>query len=126
MKVNYNDPPRKCKVGVKKTITLKDCAHIILESDEQVSFETDKGAEYDVCKKKWGFYATPSLNGRLKTFRLRSVLVVNQIETYYIMLVEKNHESEFYRYLVEEKLKVVCWLDISNNLKIIRERLGKE
>ena len=54
-----------------------DCGRIALAPDEQVTFTTEAGGEYDVTRKSWGFYATPSINGRLKTFGLRAALVRN-------------------------------------------------
>ena len=68
MEFNKKNPPRKFKVGIKKEITIKDCGTIELQNDEQVTFLTGKSAEYDVARKSWGFYATPSINGRLKNF----------------------------------------------------------
>src|SRR5204863_5563233 len=75
MKLALTDPPREFGVGTGGAVRLKDCAHIALEPDEQVTFQTESGGEYDVVRKSWGFYATPSLNGRLERFNLRAVLV---------------------------------------------------
>lgn len=111
MKIEKNRPPREFQVGVSGDITFKDCGSIILESDEQRTFKTNKNAEYDVCRKSWGFYATPSLNKRLKGFGLKGVLVRNRNYRYYVMLVEENSENEFNRYLKAEQLKLVCRLD---------------
>jgi hypothetical protein len=50
---------------------------------------TDDGKEYDVAKKDWGFYATPSMNGRLKKFGFKTAIVKKF--TWYVLynLVEK-------------------------------------
>src|SRR5438105_15753607 len=77
VKQAINDPPRAFQVGRTEKIWIRDCAHISLEPDEQVTFLTGEGAEYDVARKDWGFYATPSLNSRLARFGLRGVLVRN-------------------------------------------------
>lgn len=111
MKLAITDPPRVFGVGAEEAIRLKDCAHIALEPDEQVTFVTDSGAEYDVVRKSWGFYATPSLNGRLERFNLRAVLVRSCRKQYFIMLVERGKEPLFQRYLDLSQQTVVCWMD---------------
>ena len=93
MKFNANKPPRKFQVsGAGVSLTLSDCGSIQLSPDEQVTFLTDNGAEYDVTRKNWGFYATPSINGRLKSFGLRGALVVSKFGKIFLMLVESNKE----------------------------------
>jgi hypothetical protein len=116
-------PPRAFEVGFGKTIQIKDCAHIELEADEQVTFTTESGAEYDVARKSWGFYATPSLNGRLQRFGLRGVLIKNRISQYFVMLVEKGQEAGFEEYLGIEALQVVCWLDDASALANLERKL---
>ena len=111
MKIKEIDPPRVFQVGVpQNNIFIKDCAKIYLNNDEQVTFCTDSGTEYDVARKSWGYYATPSLNGRLLRFGLKSALVKNNTEQYFLMLVEKDKEEEFKRYLQSENQKLICWL----------------
>ena len=34
--------------------------------------------EYDIVKKNWGFYATPSINGRLIKFGYKTCLIKNK------------------------------------------------
>src|SRR5881628_2648488 len=75
MKVSERNPPREFQTGRGEPIVIRDCARIRLEPDEQVTFVTPAGAEYDVARKAWGFYATPSLNGRLLNFGLRAALI---------------------------------------------------
>ena len=87
---------------------MADCAAIRLDNDEQVTFVTDDGAEYDVARKDWGFYATPSLNGRLSGFGLRGVLIRNRkTGRYFVLLVRTGHEAEFEQYCAQETLAVV-------------------
>jgi hypothetical protein len=119
VKLDINNPPREFEVGLGEVIRLKDCAHIALEPDEQVTFLTDSGAEYDVARKSWGFYATPSLNGRLERFNLRGVMIKNRKLQYFIMLVERGKEALFQRYLEVEQLTIVCWLDTSQALELL-------
>lgn len=121
MDVKLTMPPREFKVGAKKKITLKDCAHIKLSDDEQVTFTTDLKTEYDVVRKSWGYYATPSLNGRLKNFGLRAVLVKGMEEKYFVLLVDKGKEKDFKEYVHEESLVIVCWLDDQPTLEKITQ-----
>lgn len=110
MKLKENVPPRVFDVGHGKTIKINDCASIELEPDEQVTFRLKSGAEYDVTRKSWGFYATPSLNGRLKKNNLSGVLVKGPNGKYFVWLVEKGQESGFEEYLYEERHQIVRWL----------------
>lgn len=124
MKVSEKRPPRGYTVGRAKPITISDCGSIALEPDEQVTFMTSQGAEYDVARKSWGFYATPSTNGRLAQFGLRSALVKNDQGRFYVMLVEKGHEQAFEQYLVDEANHVVAWLDDEESLRRIEKAMG--
>ncbi len=125
MKVTPTIPPRRFAVGRGKPIYITDCARIQLHPDEQVTFVTESGVEYDVARKSWGFYATPSLNGRLTKFGLRAALVKSPDEKVYVMLVERGKESDFEEYLVVERQQVVAWLDSDERLRQLEERVGE-
>ena len=116
MKLTVKDPPRTFQTGRGEPITIKDCARIELEPDEQVTFVTARGAEYDVARKRWGFYATPSLNGRLLDFGLRAALVKSAIGKYYVFLVERGSEPELSHYLELEQNTIARWLDNASDL----------
>lgn len=124
MKITPVVPPREFAVGEGRHVVLKDCARLELEPDEQVTFVTPSGAEYDIARKTWGFYATPSLNGRLARFGWRSALVRSPAAKYYIFLVEDGHDADLRRYLAEEGLAVVCWLDRDADLDRLERGLG--
>ena len=111
MKVVPQDPPRKFRVGTDGHVELSDCGRIELRPDEQVTFTTESGAEYDVARKAWGFYATPSLNGRLPRFGLRPALVKGLEDKFFVMLVERGQDDAFRTYLAAEGLTLVRWLD---------------
>ena len=111
MKIQTNEPPREFEVGFGPKVTMKDCAHIELAADEQITLRTEQGGEYDVARKSWGFYATPSINGRLERFGFRTALVKNRLGQFFVMLVENGGETEFEQYLREEGLTVSGWLD---------------
>jgi len=123
VKIDVNDPPRVFKVGLGEIIQLKDCAHVHLEPDEQVTFLTESGAEYDVARKDWGFYATPSLNARLERFNLRGVMVKNRKVQYFILLIERGKEPLFRRYLDIEQLEIVTWMDSTEVLENFEQKV---
>jgi len=119
MRVNQLNPPREFEVGQGEKITLRDCGRIALAADEQVTFSTENGSEYDVARKAWGFYATPSTNGRLKSFGWRTALVKSLSGKHYVFLVERGKDADFKRYIEVESHKVVCWLDDDDDLSRI-------
>ena len=111
MKVLANDPPRCYRCGVEDQIEIKDCGKINLEDDEQVTFASGE-SEYDVTRKSWGYYATPSLNGRLPSFGLRGCLIINRnTGRRFVVLVQTGQESKFLEYLDAEDLLIGEWLD---------------
>lgn len=117
------DPPRAFAVGRSKAIQMRDCGRLELAPDEQVTLVTGTGAEYDVARKSWGFYATPSLNGRLRRFGWRAALVKNAASRFYLLLVEAGKEEEFHRYLKAEEQALVCWLDSDEALGELERKL---
>lgn len=125
VKIDIKDPPRRFRVGNSVKFDMQDCARIELQADEQVTFVTERGAEFDVARKDWGFYATPSLNGRLVDFGLRAVLIRNTLtERYFVLLVERSMEAAFEAYLIQESCEIVAWLDSGKSLDNIRARLS--
>lgn len=112
MKFEEKIPPRRFAVGNAVRFEMMDCGSLSMNPNEQVTFLTPAGGEYDVARKDWGFYATPSLNGRLQQFELRGVLIRNSITgRYFVLLVERGREDEFEAYRAEESLEIVTWLD---------------
>jgi SAM-dependent methyltransferase len=97
-------------VGVREVIHLKDCGRVALEPDEQVTFVSESGTEYDVVRKSWGYYATPSLNSRLPSFGLKPALVRSG-DRLYLLLVEADKEAEFHAYLQRQGMEIVSWFD---------------
>lgn len=124
VKFLQKDPPRKFSVGNRVKFDMKDCGTVTLEADEQLTLVTEAGAEYDVARKDWGFYATPSLNGRLEQFGLRGVLIKNRgTGRYFVLLVERGCEPAFDAYCEQENLAVITWLDNTSVLDALAERL---
>jgi hypothetical protein len=111
------EPPRSFGVG-RRGGQIEHVADIALEPDEIVTFHTDSGTEYDVARKSWGYYATPSLNERAREKGLRAALCVGVPrsleggpERMYLMLVEAGFEEDFGEYARAEEIRVVAWLD---------------
>jgi hypothetical protein len=104
-------PPRTFTAGRAAAVAMRDCGRVRLETDEQVTFVDGSGGEYDVARKSWGYYATPSLNHRLPRFGLRGVLVRNRQSHLFLLLVQRDRADEFERYRNEQELEIVMWLD---------------
>lgn len=116
------NPPREFTVT---SVRIKHCADIELEPDEQVTFTTQSGTEFDVVRKEWGYYATPSLNQRLPDHGLRPVLVRGERSgKMYLLLVEPGREREFQEYIDWDGLRVVCWLDRHEVTDELARKLG--
>jgi len=90
---------------------MSDCGRLCLAPDEQVTFVTTAGKELDVAAKPWGFYATPSVNGRLVEQGFKTALVRNASERYYVLVVDDDRLPEFQEYIESEGMVVVEWLD---------------
>ena len=105
MKIKINKKTRKFNVGIGK-ITLKDLGKIYLNKNEQITFVRKK-SEFDIVKKSWGYYATPSVNKRLKKFNFRTFLTKNSFNDVYVLIVHKDKIRDFKKYLKDEKIKIV-------------------
>ena len=111
MKIIPNNPPRMFKPSPSSGTTISDCGTIMLTEDEMVTFGHGLGMEYDVTHKDWGFYATPSINGRLASFGWKTALVKGHDDKLYVFVVDPNKSVEFNEYLDREGHSVVEWLD---------------
>lgn len=125
MEIKETRPPRAFMVGLRGTVAMREVAKIGLEPGEIVTFLGEAGVEYDIARKEWGFYATPSLNHRLPKFGLRPALVKNPQERWFLVLIEKSNEAQrmFREYCEREQLRVSGWLDNETTLKKIDEAL---
>ncbi len=107
----------KSKLNIKLALVKK----INLKKNQQITFvENSKGKikEYDVVKKDWGYYATPSINKRLKKFNYECALIKNNKNKFFLCLINKDMKKKFISYLKRDNQKLVCWLNI-RNLKLI-------
>ncbi len=125
MKIEPKNPPRVYEVGRGAVVRMQDCGSVRLQADEQLTFTTEQGAEYDLARKNWGFYATPSLNGRLVQFGLHAVLVKNKIGRYFVLLMEDGKQAEFDEYMRLEELEIIARMDSTKNLEHLESALKK-
>ena len=120
MEIEKKTPPRKFSVGLEN-IKISHVANIHLENDQMVTFVTNDGTEYDVIKKNWGYYATPSLGGRLRKFSLKAAIMRN-IDTRqcFIILAHENRIDLLHDYMTKERQEIVMWLDDFEKLSNIK------
>jgi hypothetical protein len=107
MKMKILKKPRLFTVNNSE---IKDCGKIKLDKNELISFVTKSNKEYDFAAKDWGFYVTPSINGRLKKEGFKVAIVKNKNEKIYIMAVEKNKIKLFKKYCSDQQERVIKWL----------------
>ncbi|HLD25818.1 MAG TPA: hypothetical protein VJC05_02145 [Candidatus Andersenbacteria bacterium] len=117
MEVRIINPPRIVWVGEKGDIENQHMVDIAMEPDEVIVFKTG----YELVRKSWGYYCTPSLNVRLTEQGLRAALTKNKDARYYIVLVLQDKQHEFSAYLEKEKQEFICWMDQQESLEAIEE-----
>tara|TARA_Y100000389_G_C17230064_1_gene397680 strand:+ start:176 stop:526 length:351 start_codon:yes stop_codon:yes gene_type:complete len=103
--------PRIFSVGKKKNIKIKEIGFIYLKNNEQITIINENKKNYDFVKKSWGYYATPSINERLKKEGFKTALVKNKYSKYYIMVIDKKKMNNFKKYCKSEDQNIVEWLD---------------
>jgi len=111
MDIRPLEPPRRFRVGLDESVEVVHVADAELAPDEQITFVTASGTEYDVVRKDWGYYATPSLNWRLPRHGLRAALCRNAAGRRAVLLCERGCEDAFHGYLESESMEIVAWLD---------------
>ncbi|MDA8851444.1 hypothetical protein N9J04_01570 [Candidatus Pelagibacter sp.] len=114
MKIKILKNPRLFKVN---NIEVKDFGKIKLATNEMVSFVTKSKKEYDFTAKDWGFYVTPSINGRLKKEGFLIALVKNKLGKTYIMAVEKEKIKIFNKFCADQNKKILKWFNLFPNKK---------
>jgi len=92
-------------------VEISDCGRIELLPDELLSLRTPSAKDYEISAKDWGFYATPSINGRLKKAGFKTALVKNPQGKYFVMVVEEDKLNDFEAYLARDGQKLLEWLD---------------
>lgn len=111
MRIEAFDKARCFPVGLGE-VELSHVANLALESDEMVTFVSEGGREYDITLKDWGYYATPSVGGRLRRFGMRAALMRN-VDTgqAFVVLVFDDQLAAWQKYMESENEELVVWLD---------------
>ena len=125
MKIKRIEPARRFLVGRRAPIECAHVADIELDHNQLVTFRAAGGVEHDVSRTSFGFYATQSMNGRLPAHNLRPALVRNEMQRYYVLLVETGKEDVFNAYIDAGADELVAWLDGSEEVEIRRKADGK-
>jgi hypothetical protein len=103
-----------------------------LGDDEVITFKTGSGTEVDLTRKSWGYYGSPSLNGRLRDHGLRAALAMGvprdgeESPRMYLMYVEEGGEAGFEEYIAAEEMRVVAWLDSDEAVQIAAQKLDTD
>tara|TARA_B100001741_G_scaffold270107_1_gene237533 strand:+ start:1625 stop:1975 length:351 start_codon:yes stop_codon:yes gene_type:complete len=111
MKLKLKDKPRVFYPKGDRKIKISDFGDIELLPDEQLTFVTNSKKRHDFVSKNWGFYATPSINHRLKKEGFKTALVKNLKGNLYIMVIENDKLDLFEEYCKSEDQIVIEWLD---------------
>jgi hypothetical protein len=120
VRIERIDPPREFSAG---GVTLHHSANVELSADEQITLVSASGSEYDIVRKSWGYYATPSMNRRLAANGLRAALTVGADGRVALLLVERGRRADFEGYLAGERMRVLAWLDTDESAATAVERL---
>lgn len=111
MKIKKRKVPRPFVVGMKKKLIIRDMGEVYLAPNEQLTFITESKKKYDLARKDWGFYATPSVNSRLKKEGFKTAVVKNQLKRIFVMIVEKKKIQKFKKYCKDQNQEILFWLD---------------
>jgi len=108
MNIKEIKPKRYFNCG--KSVKLAHVADIILEEDELITFKSKENKEYDFVCKEWGYYATPSINKRLKKNGYKAALMKNQNDEFFVVIVEIEKIKLWEKYNKEEEQLFVNWI----------------
>ncbi|MCF7993664.1 MAG: hypothetical protein K9L88_02355 [Chromatiaceae bacterium] len=126
MKLELKDTPRTFRVGAVNQIEISDLGDIHLAPNEQLTFVSEAGPRYDIARKDWGYYATPSINGRLANEGFKTALVKNKQGLIYILLVEQANRTLFDNYCWQENQTLLAWLDEDFEIKVLSSDQGNK
>ena len=107
MKIEISNNVRSFDVGDER---ITETMMVELSHNEQIVFHDDNEFNYDFVKKDWGYYATSSINDRLKKNGFLTCLVSNKNNKIFLLVVKENSTNEFRYYLEKENMKIIRWL----------------
>lgn len=91
-----------------KSKKIKNNLNISLNPDEQATFVIEN-SKFDVTKKDWGFYVSPSIQKRCINNRLKAAIIF-QGKNYYVVFVKKNKEKIFFSFVKKNKYNFLDWI----------------
>ena len=118
MKFNIKKKPRIFSVGFDKSFNVKDYGKVNVDhTDKEFELLTfsNKKKDYDFGITNWGYYATPSINKRLRNNGFQTFLVKNIYNNIFIMVVDDNKLTKFKKYIEFENQKILSRLDLFEN-----------
>ena len=110
MQVKKKNKPRKFLVNKKTNLIVSDVGEIKLKEKEHLTIKV-QNKKNEICAMNWGFYATSSINHRLKKEGFATAFVKNSYGKFFVMVVNIKKKKLFNSYCKSEKIKVVKWLD---------------
>ena len=108
MQIKKINPKRKFNCG--RNVELAHVADISLENNELITFKSKENKEYDFVSKEWGYYATPSINKRLKKNGYKAALMKNKNADTFVVIVEIKKIKLWEKYNEEEEQIFVKWI----------------
>lgn len=99
---------RKFRPSKKFNITITEKAKISLENNEQITLIDQSKNEYDIVKKSWGYYSSPSINKRLVKNNYQAFLVQNiNNKTIFLFTVQKSKKRMMQDYIKKVGIKIL-------------------
>lgn len=99
---------RKFKPSKEFDIVINEKAKIYLQDNEQITLIDKFNNEYDIVKKPWGYYSTPSINKRLLKNNYHAYLVQNiNNKTIFLFTVLKNKKEMMRKYIKKVGIKIL-------------------
>ena len=110
------EPPRQFEVG-ETPVKIRHVANVELDADELISLVSPDNRELDIVAKAWGYYVTPSLQGRLKRNGMRAALMRNVMtRQLFVVAVHQDEIESWETYMKAENQELVIWLDLLDSM----------
>ena len=109
MRIKRRKKIRKFIVNKKTNLIVSDVGEISLKNNEHLTINV-LNKKNEICAMNWGFYATSSINSRLKKEGFITALTKNSFNKLFVMIVHVKKRKQFSKYCKKEKIKVVKWL----------------
>tara|TARA_B100001996_G_scaffold219035_1_gene168411 strand:+ start:1081 stop:1422 length:342 start_codon:yes stop_codon:yes gene_type:complete len=111
MKVKLKKKPRV--FYPTNDVKIKNYGCIEFNNGDQIYLKI-KNFYNEITRQNWGFYLTSSCNSTLRKRGFKTAIVKSKLgkkKKIFIKIVLKNKIREFNKYLKQNKLEVISWLD---------------